>query len=62
MIKYILQKSHNERGFVMDKTKKGTTEKICSDYRKQITQIVQNINTVDYLIKIYSFAKVFLEE
>lgn len=46
----------------MDKTKEDTKEKICSDYRKQIIQIVQNIDTVDYLIKIYSFAKVFLKE
>lgn len=46
----------------MDKTKESRSEKICCDYRKKIIQIVKNIDTVDYLIKIHSFAKVFLQE
>lgn len=46
----------------MDKTDQNTKDKMCDTYRRKIIKLVENINTVDYLVKIYSFAKVFLKE
>lgn len=51
-----------ERGPVMDKTNQNTKDEMCVTYRRKIVELLENINTVDYLVKIYSFAKVFLKK
>lgn len=51
-----------ERGLVMDKTNQNTKDEMCATYRRKIIKLLENINTVDYLVKIYSFAKVFLKK
>lgn len=45
----------------MDKIKEEATGKICSNYRKRIIQIVENIDDPKILIKIYTVAKTHLE-
>lgn len=35
---------------------------VCAGYRKQIVDMVEKIDNLEFLVKIFSFVKVFFEE